>query len=214
METVPRKVFVAANWKCNGDRVFTNKQSLYYTTLQYDKNTTEMAVCLPFIHLQAAKVFLTGRYHLVAQNVSQFPEGPYTGEISASQLKDIGVNWVLIGHSERRLLFSETEEIIKEKLLRCLEADIFVIFCFGENQEDRDAGRTNEVIDSQLETLFSVFNEKLDHVVLCYEPVWSFDGAKTVTPEQAQEVHGHVREFIKTKGGEPAAKGTRIIYES
>lgn len=229
METVPRKVFIAANWRSNGVRLFTNQQSQFLSTLEFDRQTTEVAVCLPYIHLQAAKIFLVGQYIVASQNVSMYDNGPYTGEISAKQLMDIGIDWTIVGQSERRIIFGEDNNVIAEKLKRVFEQKMFAIVCVGDSKEDKENNKSLEVIDAQLNSILEVSKENWDHLVICYEPIWAKDFGKNVNKsaydpiwakytgesvEQGwiQSVHEHIRNFIKGKLGEPYAKSTRIIY--
>lgn len=212
MSNPPRKVLVIGNWKCNGDRTFTNKQCMFLTTLQIDKKTTELAVAIPDIHLVSAKVFLTGKVFVVSQNISHFDNGPYTGETSAKMLMDIGVDWAIIGHSERRLLFKEDEKILSEKLKRAFEAGMHVVYCIGEDLDKRDVGIHYEALDLQLDTLIANADKFWEYVVVCYEPVWSIGTGKTISADHVQEVHDHIRKYLKTKVSEDVSKATRIIY--
>lgn len=212
MTSVTRKVFIGADWKCNGDRAFVNSQSTFISNIEFDKKTTELCVAIPNIHLLSAKVILTGKVFVAAQNVSMFDNGPYTGEVSAKQLMDIGVDWVMIGHSERRINFKEDEKVLTEKLKRAFEAGMKVIFCIGDNTEQRDAGKSYEVLEAQLDTLIAQAGDHWDGIVIEYEALWAMGTGKNIPPGLVQEAHEHIRNYLRTKVSDDVAKKTRIIY--
>jgi len=210
MEVI-RKVFIGGNWICNGDSVFAKSHSTFLNEIQFDSNYCEVAVCPVSIHINIVQSVLESRYIIASQNVSQSDNGAFTGEISAKQLKEVGVNWTLIGHSERRQFFGDTEEAISNKVRQCLDNGVNVIFCIGEKLNEREADQTFEIINSQLKTLVNSVND-WNRVVIAYEPVWAIGTGKTASPKQAQEVHAEIRRYLSVALNENVADSTRIIY--
>ena len=166
------------------------------------------------VHLSAVKSALsTSKIEVVAQNMHQAEAGAYTGEISGKMLKGIDVNTVILGHSERRAYFGETDAILEEKVAAALKQDIEVIFCFGEELEDRKAGNHFEVVASQIKNaLFALDAAALKNIILAYEPVWAIGTGETASPEQAQEMHAFIRSLLAEKYGEATAQATSILY--
>lgn len=178
----------------------------------YDK--AEVALFPPFPFLSnltelSAKSFVS----IGAQDCSAIEEGARTGEVSAAMIKSVGAQFVLIGHSERRLYFNETHSLLKEKINRALDQGLTAIYCFGENDEEFTNGARFNVIESQLKTVFESFsNDEIDHLILAYEPVWAIGTGKTASLDQAVEVHGFVRELLRMKYGIDLANSIRILY--
>ena len=208
----PRKVFIGGNWKSNGDKTFVGNHTMFLNNIQFDKNNCEVAVCPIFIHLQNVKTFIANGIYVCAQNVSPFQDGAFTGEVTAKQLKNLGINWTLVGHSERRQYFHEDEKIIGDKLDQVFSNGMKVILCVGEKLADREDNKTFEIIDAQIKTVVEKSAKNWDDIVIAYEPVWAIGTGKTATPEQAQEVHGEVRNWVETKIGSEVAKKVQIIY--
>jgi triosephosphate isomerase len=206
-----RKLFIGGNWKSNGDLEFVKNHTAFLNTVEFEPEKVEVAVSPIFIHLPAVISSLDSRYIVSAQNVSMFDNGAYTGEISAKQLKDLGVNWTLIGHSERRQYFGENEEVIGKKVKIVLENGLNVIACIGEKLSDREAGHTMEVVSHQMKTLVASISD-WSRVVIAYEPVWAIGTGVTATKEQAQEVHAEIRKHLASSVSEEVAKTVRIIY--
>ena len=148
---------------------------------------------------------------VAAQNISEFPNGAYTGEVSAEMLKDFGIKWTIIGHSERRTYFHESDEVVAKKVTLALEQELSVILCIGERLEEREAEQTNEVIAKQLAGAKDAISD-WKKIVVAYEPVWAIGTGKVATPEQAQEAHAFIRDWIKTNVSEEVANATRLIY--
>ena len=148
---------------------------------------------------------------VAAQNISEFPNGAYTGEVSAEMLKDFGIKWTIIGHSERRTYFHESDEVVAKKVTLALEQELSVILCIGERLEEREAEQTNEVIAKQLAGAKDSISD-WKKIVVAYEPVWAIGTGKVATPEQAQEAHAFIRDWIKTNVSEEVANATRLIY--
>lgn len=173
---------------------------------------TEVVIAPPFVHLHALKGEL-GRMNLAAQNVSEEPEGAFTGEVSAPMLVDAGCTHVIIGHSERRTLFGETDARIARKLATALRYRMVPIFCIGETLSEREGGKTLDVVERQLRSgLQGAHGWTPDRFVIAYEPVWAIGTGKTATPEQAQEVHGAIRSLLGAEAGVEAARATRVLY--
>lgn len=175
----------------------------------------EVVVCSPFIHLSSiAKLSASvPNVHIGAQNIHQAESGAYTGEVSASQVKSVGAQYVILGHSERRAYFGETDALLAEKLNAALKHGLKPIFCIGETKEERESGRFFDVIKTQLEAgVFHLGQDDFASVVLAYEPVWAIGTGLTASPEQAQEVHAFIRETIAQQYGAEVADATTILY--
>lgn len=208
-----RTKIVAGNWKMNNDLAET--QTLIEQLIQQGDFSNKRVMIAPTaVHLSAAKSALsTSKIEVVAQNMHQAEAGAYTGEISGKMLKGIDVNTVILGHSERRAYFGETDAILEEKVAAALKQDIEVIFCFGEELEDRKAGNHFEVVASQIKNaLFALDAAALKHIILAYEPVWAIGTGETASPEQAQEMHAFIRNLLAEKYGEATAQATSILY--
>jgi triosephosphate isomerase len=150
---------------------------------------------------------------VAAQNMNQFDSGAYTGEVSADMLKSVGVNTVILGHSERRAIFHETDAIIADKVTNALKHEMRVIFCFGEELKDRQNEQHFTVVENQLrDGLFHIANASWEHIVLAYEPVWAIGTGETASPEQAQEMHAFIRETIRHTFGSEIADQVSILY--
>lgn len=212
-----RKKIVAGNWKMNMN--FVDGISLFSEISNMAKdeltNNQKLIICSPYIHLHSLVQMAKGYsgISIGAQNVFSEEKGAYTGEISASQLKSIGVEYVIIGHSERRAYFQEDDKILEKKLALALENELKVIFCIGESLEERESTQYLRVIGAQLEAVLGNLNPKdMDNVVLAYEPIWAIGTGKTATPEQAQEVHAYIREKISNLFDAQIALKTSILY--
>lgn len=213
-----RKKIVAGNWKMNlnleeGVSLFSEVQEMVKDELTGNQ---EVIVCAPYIHLNSlAKLKSKENKALFigAQNLHQEKSGAYTGEISGAQLKTVGVEYVIVGHSERRAYFGETNEQLAKKVDAALENGLLPIYCFGEQKEEREDGSYFKVIEAQvMEALFHLDTSDFAQVVLAYEPVWAIGTGLTASPEQAQEVHAHVREVISNHYGEDVADSVTILY--
>jgi triosephosphate isomerase len=174
----------------------------------------EVVVCPPFTALKSVSDVLTGsQIKLGCQNMSSENDGAYTGEISHTMLKELFVKYVILGHSERRQYYKETDFWVNKKVKKALETNLRPIVCVGEKLEDREAGNTEKVIEAQVRgSLADITAEQFENVVVAYEPVWAIGTGKTATSEQAQEVHAFIRGIIRDMVGEKAAKGLRIQY--
>ncbi|KAK5969344.1 Peptidylprolyl isomerase [Trichostrongylus colubriformis] len=205
-----RKFFVGGNWKMNGDKKMIDGICAF---LNQSAGVTDVDVIVapPALYMTYVKDQLKNSVKVSAQNCYKVPKGAFTGEISPAMLKDLGVEWVILGHSERRHIFGESDQLIAEKTVHALENHVNVIFCIGEKLEEREAGKTKDVNFRQMQALV---DKKVDwtNIVIAYEPVWAIGTGKTASPEQAQEVHLWIREFLKDKVSSDVAEKTRIIY--
>jgi triosephosphate isomerase len=198
-----RSRLVAGNWKMHGSRAFSSALLGALIAGLGRESSVEVAVCPPFPYLQQASERLNGTpIALGAQNVSEHAQGPYTGEVSAAMLRDVGCRYVIVGHSERRQLYGERDAQVAAKFAAALAADLTPIICVGETLEEREAGRTEEVVERQLDAILK--QAKFGNAVLAYEPVWAIGTGRNATPEQAQAVHAFLRARVFPE--------TRILY--
>ncbi len=203
-----RKRLVAGNWKMHGNLI-ENKNLLNAILPSLDKLPgADFAVCVPYPYLSSVQVLLQGTKVLLgAQTVSQHDKGAYTGEISVNMLKDFGCTYVIVGHSERRMLFGENNQTVAEKYIAAQKGNLVPILCVGETLEQRERGITEEIIKEQLKAVTELAGvESLKKAVIAYEPVWAIGTGKTATPQQAQDVHVFIRKMI-------AAQNTQIAHE-
>uniref|UniRef100_A0A0B7BU43 Triosephosphate isomerase n=1 Tax=Arion vulgaris TaxID=1028688 RepID=A0A0B7BU43_9EUPU len=205
-----RRFFVGGNWKMNGDKNYCDGIIDFLNKGPISSNV-DVVVAPPYCYLQYSRDKLSANIQVAAQNCYKEKEGAFTGEISPFMIKDVGGTWVITGHSERRHVIGESDEFVAEKTKFALAAGLGVIPCVGEKLEEREANQTMDVINRQMSALAAQISD-WTHVVIAYEPVWAIGTGKTATPEQAQEVHAQIREWLsKTVSGDVAAK-TRIIY--
>ena len=209
-----RKVIVAGNWKMNK----TAKEAAQFFNelkpLVADVKNAGIVIGAPFTALETATRETAGsNIKIAAENMNAKESGAYTGEVSPLMLKDLGVEYVILGHSERREYYHETDEIINEKVKSALAHDLKPILCFGETLEEREAGTTNDVVKTQITGgLKDVTAAEMANVVLAYEPVWAIGTGKTATPEQAQEVHAFIRGLLTDLYGKEVAENVTVQY--
>lgn len=172
---------------------------------------TDIVVSPPACYLEYTKGLVSSKIHTAGQNCYKVGKGAYTGDLSPQMLLDCGADWVILGHSERRNVFGEDDDLIAEKVRFALEAGLGVIACIGEKLEEREAGKTEEVVFKQMAAIAAKVSN-WDKVVIAYEPVWAIGTGKTATPQQAQDVHAQLRKWLKEKVSEGVANSTRIIY--
>lgn len=194
----------------NGDKKSIDEILAFLKEGPLDANV-EVVVGVPAIYLDYVNQKLPANVVAAAQNCYKVPKGAFTGEISPAMLLDIGVKWVILGHSERRNVFGETDELIAEKCAHALEAGLSIIACIGEKLEEREAGRTADVVFAQTKAIADKITD-WSRVVLAYEPVWAIGTGKTATPQQAQEVHQQLRSWLATNVSPQVAEQTRIMY--
>ena len=208
-----RKKVIIGNWKMNNDKKETENLLLNLKNKTWDKEI-EVKVSPSFVNLEyAQKILKNSSIEVVAQNMHYEEKGAFTGEISYKMLKSINVNSVIIGHSERRTLFYENDDTIKRKIKTALDNEMKVIFCFGESLEDRKEKRHIKIISKQLDVITNDLKiNQWNQIILAYEPVWAIGTGLNATPEQAQEIHKHVREEIATTFNKNLADSVRILY--
>ena len=208
-----RKKIVAGNWKMNNNKSETADLIQALKSLSFSTDVRVM-VAPAFTHLaQAEELTQGGRIEVLAQNMNANDSGAFTGEISAKMLHSIGINKVILGHSERRAYYNETDAGLKQKVKTALTHDMEVVFCFGEELDQRKAGSHFEVVQSQLETvLFDLNSTEWSKIILAYEPVWAIGTGETASPEQAQDIHAFIRGLIVSKYNEDLAKDVSILY--
>jgi triosephosphate isomerase len=208
-----RKNIVAGNWKMNND---LSQTEALISDLKHQKNTgnAEVMIAPAFTNLYSAfNALKNTSIEVVAQNMHFAKNGAYTGEVSASMLKSVGIQTVILGHSERRAYFGETDQILAQKVGAALAADLRVIFCFGEELLDRKAGNQEAVVASQIKNgLFHLDASVFKNIVLAYEPVWAIGTGETASPEQAQDMHKFIRETLNNTYGNKVAENMSILY--
>lgn len=208
-----RPHIVAGNWKMNNSLEET--QTLIKALKQQEKTSdAEVMIAPTFTNLwHAFDATKQDEIEVIAQNMHFAENGAYTGEISAEMLKSIGIKTVILGHSERRAYFNETDEALAKKVNAALANNMRVIFCFGEELTDRKAGKEETVVESQIKNaLFHLEADAFKHIVLAYEPVWAIGTGETATPEQAQDMHAFIRTTLANKYGKAVADGVSILY--
>ena len=212
-----RKHIVAGNWKMNC--TFSEADELVNDIMerlekQELPRDTQVIVCPPFPYLEMTTDYANDSYFMVgAQNVSDQEKGAYTGEVSAAMLESMELDYCIVGHSERRGYYGETDQIVAAKVDQLLKHDLKPIVCVGEVLEEREAGKQLEVVQRQVEKgLFHLTPEQMKEVVIAYEPVWAIGTGKTATPEQAQEIHAHIRSLLVAKYGKELADEISILY--
>lgn len=210
-----RKNVIAGNWKMNNDLAQSEKLIVELKNLlQNEKPNCDVIICPPFTSLSEASKLLKGsNIKLGAQNMYFEESGAFTGEVSASMLKSVGCEYVILGHSERRTIFEESDEVINKKIRKALSAGLKPIFCVGELLSERETGITNDVIKRQiLSGLQGVTEEEVKNIIIAYEPVWAIGTGKTATPSQAQEVHEFIRDLIQIDYSLETANDVTIQY--
>ena len=208
-----RKKIVAGNWKMNNDLAATN--TLISELIKKEKKANAEVIIAPtFVNLlEASKRLKDSSIKVAAQNMHFANHGAYTGEISATMLKSVGVNTVILGHSERREFFSEDDNLLKQKVDKALNEDMQIIFCFGEKWEDRSIDNHFMVVENQIKNaLFHLKNENWKSIVLAYEPVWAIGTGQTASPEQAQEMHAFIRNLVKENYNSTISEDVSILY--
>lgn len=209
-----RNKVIAGNWKMyktNSEAIQLANQIRIKTT---DIKKTQMIVCPPFTALAVvSEVIKESPVALGAQNMYWEKEGAFTGEISAGMIKSAGANYVILGHSERRQYFGETDETVNKKVRYALDNGLKTIVCVGESLEQREANITKKVVQKQIRGAFAdLTTEDFSHIIVAYEPVWAIGTGKTASPEQAQEVHYEIRTLIKEMYGDQTAEKLVIQY--
>lgn len=210
MTHASRRPLVVGNWKMHGT-LASASELLNALRNNLQQSTVDVAVCAPFVHLSLCRDHLTiSGIRWGAQNLSEYSQGAYTGEIAGSMLADFGCHYVIVGHSERRALFGDTDDAVVAKLRQALAAGLIPILCVGETLAEREDNVTEQVIARQLHAVLdALLPEQLAQVVVAYEPVWAIGTGKTATPEQAQAVHAYIRQLWAAR--EPLQSGALIV---
>ncbi len=209
-----RRPIVAGNWKLNGTLDDAEELVVALKNLVKDVEKVDIIIAPPFTVLSIISALLIGtNIKLAAQNMYFENSGAYTGEVSPVMLKDVGCEYVILGHSERRGYFAETSDIVNKKIKSAFANDLTPIMCIGESLEQREADLTFNVIETQLkEGLGGLENELAKNVIVAYEPIWAIGTGKTATKEQAQEVHAFIRGKLNDFFGKDVANAVRILY--
>lgn len=211
-----RRNIVAGNWKSN--ETFNQADDLINDIAEglraFDSTDVDVIVCPPFPYLELVQDAAEDvEFFVGAQNVSKFDNGAYTGEVSAQMLQSMNVDYCIVGHSERRKYFFETNQDVAEKVNKLLAVDITPIVCVGESLEDREAGKHFDVIREQVsQGLFHLSAEAMEKVIIAYEPVWAIGTGKTATKEQAQEIHAFIRNMLAEEYSDDTAQEISILY--
>jgi len=209
-----RRPLIAGNWKMNAGAQDGCALADGVAKAAREMEKVDVIVAPPFTVLAAIAHMLEeakSAVKIAAQNMHAEPSGAFTGEISSGMLKECGVSWVILGHSERRQYFGETDEGVARKVASAMSADLRPIVCVGETLEQREAGQTLEVVETQVRAFLDELAKKPGFGAIAYEPVWAIGTGKVARPEDAQEVHAMIRELLQ-KASDELAQGTRILY--
>ncbi len=208
-----RRKFICGNWKMHKNREDAFKYIRDLSLFVKDVSDRDIVIAAPFTLLAVMKSETRNtNISIGAQNMHHEEQGAYTGEISVNMVKDYA-SYVILGHSERRKYFNESNDLINKKILLALKHNLKVIFCLGESQQERNENRTKNVVETQLrESLKDVSIEQIENVVIAYEPLWAIGTGNIATPEQAEEVHSFIRDLIRQLYNEDVAQKIRIIY--
>lgn len=211
-----RKQIAAANWKMNCTLPQAKDLLKKFSDESPElKESQEVILAVPFPYLLLAKEMLSGKEHyfIAAQNCYTKDFGAYTGEVSAAMLDSCRISHVILGHSERRQYFHETNAMLAEKTDEALKQNLVPVFCCGEDLEIREKGIQNDFVSNQIkESLFHLSDEQFSNIIIAYEPIWAIGTGKTASSEQAEEMHAHIRKTIAEKYGENIAGNTSILY--
>lgn len=211
-----RRFFVGGNWKANGTPASVKQlvADLNSATLEVDaKKDVEVVCSPPFIYLSEVKSSLRSDYAVAAQNLWDRAPGAWTGETPAALLTEMGIKWVVLGHSERRENCGETDQVVADKTKFAIENGMQTITCIGEKLEERESGETFDVLDRQMKPIAAKLSEDdWDKVVLAYEPVWAIGTGKVATPEQAEDVHAYLRKWLSDNVSPKVSDSVRILY--
>ncbi len=205
-------IYIVANWKMNGDNIFNRDLLSLIERNSIVSDSSHMIVCPPMPYLHQVNNQKSSYMMLGAQDISQYDNGAYTGETSGTMLADLNIEYVIIGHSERRELYNEDNSVIKDKFSKAIENNIKPILCIGETIEHRNSGQTFDYIHAQIDAIIS--NNKLDNLkdlIIAYEPIWAIGTGQTATPEIAEEVHAYIRNILLNTDSNLAAN-TPILY--
>jgi triosephosphate isomerase len=208
---MPRKFFVGGNWKMNPASVVEARKLVQQLNDWKVDSQVEVVVAPPSPYLESVRNGLRLDFEVAAQNSYLKESGAFTGEISPHMLKSIGVEWVILGHSERREVFKESDEFVGDKVAFAVKSGLKVIACIGEKLAEREANETTLVVFRQLKAIADKITD-WKNVVIAYEPVWAIGTGKVATPQQAQEVHAEIRNWLRENVSSDVADSTRIVY--
>ena len=208
-----RDLLIVGNWKMHGNTIMISELVDEIIDGLDASSSCNLLLCSPFPYLGlVSQRIINSPIFLGAQNLSQHTSGPYTGEVSAEMLKDLGCEYVIVGHSERRELMGETNKIIANKFITAIKSHLKPILCIGESLDERKQGMTTSVISDQLNTVLNeIDSNDLSNAVIAYEPVWAIGTGLTATPDEAQDVHAHIRAEI-SKSSKKVAENIQILY--
>lgn len=208
-----RKKIIAGNWKMN-KAIAEAKDLAEGVNMQVgDCREVDVVLCPPFTALSVVgEIIADTNIKLGAQDMHWEPDGAFTGEISASMLRDLYCHYVIIGHSERRQYFNETDETVNRKVKAAVNGNLVPVLCVGESLEQREGGHAQAVVKNQVEKGLADIGEGIGKLIIAYEPVWAIGTGKTATPEQAQEMHAFIRKTVAGMAGEDTAQSVRIQY--
>ena len=210
-----RRPIIGGNWKMNRGTPAEAKEMLEkLIPMVKDINSVDTVICAPYTALSVACEVVKGtNVKIGAQNMYFEEKGAFTGEISPNFLKALGVEYVILGHSERRDIFKEPDELINVKLKKALSSGLNPIVCIGEHLEERESGKTEEIVQNQINKSFKdLTNAQIKETVIAYEPIWAIGTGRTATPAQAEEIHVYIRELLAEKFGTDTAEQVRIQY--
>ncbi|CAE8626413.1 unnamed protein product [Polarella glacialis] len=211
-----RRFFIGGNWKANGTPASVKQliADLNSAKLEVDANKDVEVVCSPpFVYLAEVKQSLRSDFGVAAQNMWDKAPGAWTGETPTQMLTDMGIEWVVLGHSERRENCGETDQVVADKTKFAIEGGLSTMTCIGEKLEERESGETFNLLDRQLKPIAAALSEEdWDKVVLAYEPVWAIGTGKVATPDQAEEVHAYLRKWLADNVSKKVSDSVRILY--
>jgi len=205
-----RQFFVGGNWKMNGSKAMIDDLAKMLNE-KCANTSTEVVVGVPSAYIMYTRDSLDKSIGVAAQNCYKAEKGAFTGETACSMIKDCGGEWAILGHSERRHVFGESDELVGEKVAFALSSGLKILPCIGEKLEEREAGKTEEVCFTQLKAIVDQVSD-WDRVVLAYEPVWAIGTGKVATPQQAQDVHAALRKWLAENVSDEVAQKLRILY--
>lgn len=210
---MPKKI-VAGNWKMNTSLEEAKQLAQSLKENSHKDTPSKMVVCPPFVWIHAvSEILRESDISIGAQNCAASVSGAFTGEVSASMLKDLGVEYVILGHSERRAMFGDTDAIILEKCKQALAADLQIVLCCGETLAEREAGKLEEVLTTQISAVLKGIDQlTAANLVIAYEPVWAIGTGLTATPEQAESAHGFIRNLLRELLGNETGDEISLLY--
>ncbi|KAJ2727174.1 triosephosphate isomerase [Coemansia sp. Benny D115] len=207
-----RTFWVGGNWKMNGSLAAIKDLTSAFNTASTSSDV-EVVIGAPFVYIHMLSESLRKDWAVAGENCYTQSSGAYTGEISPEMLRDVGAQWVILGHSERRNIIKESDEFTAEKVQKALAAGLKVALCVGELLEEREAGITSQVVERQLAAVIKVIKEEdWKNIIIAYEPVWAIGTGKVATPQQAQETHKEIRDYLAKAVSPKVAEETRIAY--